>query len=412
MRVDERRLIGALPPDVARAVGAASRLARRRGGRLWVVGGAIRDHIAGIPLRDADLATDLDAAALAVEVAGRLDAVASGWPRFGTASIALGEHRVDIATLRTERYPRPGALPVVHFDATIEQDLARRDFSVNAIALELGGRGEAVDPFAGLDDLRARRLRVLHPRSFRDDATRLWRGARYAARLDLHPDAETARLIEAGGAWLRSISGERIWAEFERTAAERRPGRVLARLDAWGVLRSTHPALRYGPAARRGLARRRSPLDAARLLAVMLAGEAGRAGAYERLNAPTEARRAVEDATRLLDAPPEAARDIEALHALESTGAAGREAARMLAPETQRPLQAALRRWERTRPHLDAAALVRVGVAPGPALGVWLRRLRAERYLGNLSSASEARRLIRRERAALEAATPPRGTTR
>ncbi|MEZ4501147.1 MAG: hypothetical protein R3C39_00770 [Dehalococcoidia bacterium] len=415
MRLNERGLLEALPTEVARAVRAASNLSTRQGGRLWVVGGAVRDYVADVPLRDADLATDLDAGELASEAARRLGGTVSAWPRFGTASIALDVHRVDLATLRRERYPRPGALPVVTLGASIEEDLGRRDFTVNAIALELGRPRGVVDPFGGLDDLRAQRLRVLHERSFRDDATRLWRGARYAARLDLRPDAETARLIDAGGAWLRSISADRIWAEFERTAAERRPGRVLALLEDWGVLAATHPTLRHGLEARRALGRRRLPLDVACLLAVLLAGEPEREAAAARLGATTEARRAVEDASRLLAASEGALRDTEVLSGLESTGEAGREAARMLAPESQRRLQRALRRWERTRAHLDAPALERLGVARGPALGEWLRRLRAERYLGNVGSAAEVRRLIRRELAASRsprAGAPPRGTTR
>jgi len=410
--VDERGLLTALPAEVAGAVRATAGAARRKGGRAWLVGGAVRDYVAGVPLRDADLATDLEASALAAEVAGRLGADLSTWPRFGTASISLDGHRLDLATLRSERYPRPGVLPVVTLGASIEADLARRDFSVNAIALELGRRGGLVDPFGGLDDLRARRLRVLHARSFRDDATRLWRGARYAARLHLRPDAETARLIETGGAWLRSISGERLWAEFERTAAERRPGRALALLDDWGVLMATHPTLHSSVATRRALERRRSPLEPSVLLALLLAGVPGREAGGARLGATGEARRAVEDATRLLDAPNQAAGDIEVLSRLESTGAAGREAARMLAPETQRTLQAALRRWERTRPPLDARALERLGVERGPALGAWLRRLRAERYLGNVGGAAEARQLVRGELEARAGAAPPRGAMR
>src|SRR5690606_1815735 len=123
--------------------------------------------------------------------------------------------RMDVARLRSETYEAPGALPRVRPVHSIERDLARRDFTVNAIALGLAGPhcGEVVDPHGGIADLAARRLRVLHPRSFIDDATRIWRGARTAALANLVPDAETAQLIEEGVDCLDTISGDRLWAE-------------------------------------------------------------------------------------------------------------------------------------------------------------------------------------------------------
>ena len=364
---------------------------------LWLVGGAMRDCAAGAPLRDVDLATAGDAAALARVVAARTGALAREWPRFDTAAVELGGQRLDIATLRTERYARPGALPAVRAGASIEADLARRDFTVSAVALGVAGprAGELVDPFGGLDDLAQRRLRALHEGCFRDDATRLWRGARYAARLRLRPDAATERLITAGGRWLDRISARRLWMEFERTAAERRPAAALRLLDAWGVLHATQERFALSAPALRALRRRPGPLDAAVLLAVLLAPlPAEDAEAVTgRLGAPRAARGAVHQAAQLLalgDTTP------EALAAVERSSDAARTAAAWLDPRRQRTVQAELRRWQRARPPLDAAELTRLGVEPGPAIGVWLRRLRRERFLGTLSGATEARRRVRR----------------
>lgn len=383
-----------LPDGSRRLLDAAADAAERSGESLWIVGGAVRDCAAGLPLRDIDLAVEGEVDALAAAVAQGLGGEVRLFPRFGTAIVRAGGHALDLAATRRERYERPGALPTVEPGATIEEDLGRRDFSVNAVALGLTGprRGEIVDPLGGLHDLAARRLRVLHARSFVDDATRLWRGARYATRLRLRPEPETARLIAGGGRWLDRISGTRLWAECVRTAGERRVWATLQRLDRWGVLTATAPGMQPSPHVARALRHRPGPHDPAVLLAVLLAPLAGRARMLARLGPPREARRAVEDAVRLL-----ALREPSpaALAAAEGTGHAGRTAALWLDPERQRPLQRGLRRWERTRSPLNAGELTALGVPPGPELARWLERLRRQRYLGTLNGAGEARRLVR-----------------
>ena len=91
--------------------------------------------------------------------------------RFGTAKLQLDGHELDLAGARSETYPHPGALPVVRAGAQLEQDLARRDFTVNAMAIPLHGDPELIDPYGGEADLASKRLRVLHNRSFVDDPT-------------------------------------------------------------------------------------------------------------------------------------------------------------------------------------------------------------------------------------------------
>lgn len=390
------RLRRALPADTRSLLDAAIEAATATGSELWAVGGAIRDIAAGREPTEVDLACGGDAATLAVSTAGRLGETAEvrAEPRFATARVEWRGRRLDIAALRSERYARPGALPEVRPGATIEADLGRRDFSVNAIALSVAGprSGELLDPCGGLEDLAARRLRALHADSFRDDATRLWRGARYAAALGLRPEPQTARWIEDGPRWIARISGRRLWAEFERTAASRRVGATLRLLDGWGALRGVHPAWSLPPEASRALARRPGPHAPSLLLAVLLAPLAEREAIATRLTAPRAARRAVQEAARLLAAPD---RTPPNLGALEGVSAEGRLASRWLDPAGQRPLQRELRRWERTRSPLDAAALLRLGVAHGPDLGEWLERLRRERYLGNLRDAASARRAVR-----------------
>ena len=386
-------LRAALPAALARALEAALAAVPTHV-EVWAVGGAVRDLVLGRAIVDLDLATSGDPGPLAEAAAVALAGTVEGYPQFGTAS-AVGEAgRLDFARLRRESYSRPGALPVPEFDATIEEDLARRDFSVNAIALGVAGvrQGEVVDPLGGLADLQARRLRVLHAGSFEDDATRIWRGARYAARLGLRAEPQTLAQIREGARGLAGISGERIWAEFERTAAEPVPGRVLALLEGWGALEASAPGLRLHPTAARVLRRRRGPLDVAVLFAVVTAPLDEREAICERLAAPREAARAAHAAATLIGLP---RLGPEELATCEGASDAALQAARWLDPVRQRGVLRALRRWERTRPLLNAADLEGLGVPVGPALGEWLRRLRAAHYLGTLRTAAAARRAVR-----------------
>lgn len=362
------------------------------------MGGAVRDLALRRAIRDLDLASSADPVPLAEAAARALDGSLESHPRFGTASAVGAAGRIDFARLRTETYAAPGALPDPVLATTIEADLARRDFTVNAIALCLCGphAGELIDPFRGLEDLAARRLRVLHANSFRDDATRIWRAARYAARLALRPDPVTLAAIKAGTRWLATVSGERLWAEFALTAAEPSPLRPLALLEEWGALEASAPGFHLHPDARRALARR-GPLELGRLAAVVLAPLEAHATISSRF-APREVTRAVEDARALLGSGAAAeATTPDSLTSLERTSEAGRAAALLLAPAEQRLLQGELRRWERTSAHLTAADLTTLGVLEGPALGEWLRLLRRERFLGNLHTKADARQLVRTE---------------
>lgn len=361
---------------------------------VWAVGGAVRDVALGRTIVDLDLATSGDLGALASAAAVALEGTVEAYAQFGTNSAVGAAGRLDFARLRRERYERPSALPTAEFGATIEEDLARRDFSVNAIALELDGtqRGAVVDPFDGLRDLEERQLRVLHGDSFRDDATRIWRGARYAARLGLRVEPATLAQLGEGIRWLEGISGERIWAEFERTAAEPSPGRVLSLLEGWGALEASAHGLRLHPDAARALSKRRGPVEVSVLFAAIAAPLEAREAICERLAVPREVARAAREAAALLSLVNPAP---EQLVVVEDASETARQAARWLQPARQAMVQRALRRWERTRPLLAAAEIERLGVPAGPRLGEWLRRLRAARYLGTLGTAAAARRAVR-----------------
>ena len=364
---------------------------------LWAVGGVVRDLALGRPIGDLDLALNGDARRFATRLVARLKdhATATSEVRFGTASIAARGVRLDLARLRRERYESPGTLPTVSATRSVEADLARRDFTVNAMALRITGEasGAFVDPWHGLDDLAARQLRVLHDRSFIDDPTRLWRGARTAAIADLVPDEETARLIAEGVYHLGTVSGERIAAELRFTAARGEAGRTLALAEAWGVLRGTHPALHLDDATARALRRRPQPVPFEVLMALLIAPlpSRDRRGIFDRLAPPRVVATTVEDTARLRAASDHA---LETLAGLAGTSDAARSAARWLDPVRQPALQRDLARWERARSPLDATALMRLGVPHGPRIGATLDELRRARYLGTLKTAAEARRVV------------------
>ena len=197
----------------------------------WIVGGAARALVAGMPPdADVDIAVDgeLD------PILERLGLPAKRHDRFDTAVVDLGDGRhADIARTRVETYATPGALPDVA-PAPIEADLARRDFSVNAIAIGIGNSHTLLDPFGGAADLAAGTLRVLHDRSFADDPTRAIRGARYCARLGLEPDPGTRRLL--GSADLGLVTRDRRDAELRRLASESEAALGFRLLGEWGVL--------------------------------------------------------------------------------------------------------------------------------------------------------------------------------
>lgn len=221
---------------------------------LALVGGAVRDLLLGRAPRELDVILAGDAAALARELAARVDVSASAparvtlHDRFGTAMLEWDGAHVDIAERRAESYPAPGALPEVR-PGSGEEDLARRDFTVNAIAVTLGGprSGEILSAEHALEDLDARRLRVLHERSFIDDPTRLLRLARYRARLGFELEPDTAALAATAlqqGA-LMSVSRARLGAELRLALAEQGAPAALEAMSELGVLAALTPGLRF-----------------------------------------------------------------------------------------------------------------------------------------------------------------------
>jgi tRNA nucleotidyltransferase (CCA-adding enzyme) len=217
-------------------------------GSMELVGGAVRDILLGRLPRELDVIVDSGVERVAREIALRVGGETTFHERFGTAVVRGGRVDVDLATVRSESYPSPGALPEVR-RGTPEEDLERRDFTVNAIALALAGeqRGRLRSVEGAIDDLAARRLRVMHDASFLDDPTRIIRLVRYASRLRFDIEPHTAALASAAlkaGA-IETVTGSRLGAELRLVFAEADPVGALAELDRLGVLSAWEPGVGF-----------------------------------------------------------------------------------------------------------------------------------------------------------------------
>jgi tRNA nucleotidyltransferase (CCA-adding enzyme) len=216
----------------------------------YLVGGAVRDLLRGADAVDLDIAVEGDARSAARALADRLGGVVREHERFGTATVRAGELIFDLATTRRESYPEPGALPTVE-RASLDEDLSRRDFTINTMAVGLTGDdlGHLYDPCGGVADLEEGVVRVLHERSFIDDPTRLLRAVRYEVRLGFRMDRRTedlARSAAAGDA-LRTVSGARVRDELLDLLGEPEAPAGIERMHELGLDRALHPALDADP---------------------------------------------------------------------------------------------------------------------------------------------------------------------
>jgi tRNA nucleotidyltransferase (CCA-adding enzyme) len=415
--------------DALRSLPGGQQLLALAGERddLALVGGAVRDLLLGRSPRELDVVLAGDAASFAQELAARLDADATApatvtaHDRFGTAMLEWDAGRIDIAERRAECYPAPGALPQVRSGSS-EEDLERRDFTVNAIAVALGDarRGELTSVADALEDLDAGRLRVLHERSFIDDPTRLLRLARYRARLGFELEPATAalatRALQEGA--LMSVSRARVGAELRLALAEADAPAALDSMAELGVLAALTPGLRFeGDLAERALAllpedgRSDLLLMASLLLHLTVMPtqdpEPAIFGILDEMEFVAADRertmRSALAAPRLVAAITNAGSPSQLRAALFTHTPEAIALAAALAGESSPSAAAAARDWfERVRlVHLQITGddLLAAGVAPGPEIGARLTAALARRLDGELEDSRDAEL-----RAALDAA--------
>jgi tRNA nucleotidyltransferase (CCA-adding enzyme) len=234
-----------LPQPVLALMKIAGKEASELGLGLYIVGGVVRDLFLGRVNFDFDLVVEGDAIELAKKLAKDSQAKLTVHSRFGTAKLNYPDFSFDLATARSETYSKPGALPTVK-PGRLKDDLIRRDFSINAMALLLNPQhfGEVIDLYNGKNDLDNKLIRILHLSSFIDDATRILRAIRYEQRLGFSLEAETEKLLRRDATMLTTISGDRIRHELELILKEDKPELALRRAEKLGVLHQLHPSLK------------------------------------------------------------------------------------------------------------------------------------------------------------------------
>ena len=336
-KIEPERLVerlGALP-GIDRLREAAAGL------EAYLVGGTVRDLLLGRDRTDIDVALEGDP----MELARRLGGEVRAHERFATATVRVDGLEIDLAATRAEAYAHPGALPEVR-PARLSDDLARRDFTVNAMAVPLASEPELVDPRGGLRDLQRGELRILHGGSFTDDPTRALRAARYSARYGFTLEPKTAsRLREAD---LGTVSDDRVEAELGKLAAEPEARRGFTLLAEWALVE-------LPPEAPQLIAAVGALVEAEPWATVAPREEAILAAALGR---------GLEDARRLAAATP--SRPSEAVGLAGGRGGVELALARAMGAEW---LDRYLSEWRTVRLEISGDDLLAEGIREGPAIG-------------------------------------------
>jgi len=405
-----------LPAEVITFLHIAGEKAGAQGQKLYLVGGAVRDLLLRRPIVDLDLVLEGDAPSLARQLArrgsiseekGKGEGKVTVHRQFGTAKFRRGRLNIDVVTARSETYSQPGALPTVQ-PGTIKDDLLRRDFSINAMAIDLSPAsfGQLLDPHGGWSDLEQKRnVRILYERSFIDDATRILRAIRYEKRLGLTLEQNTERLLREHISMLDTISGDRIRHELELILKEDIPEQILERAEVLGVLQQLHPSLRGNGwlAERFREARQKAIVDPALylLLLVYHLSEEEIERFIGRLTIVGELERNMRQMPRIKRSLPSLADNAlppSGIYRLLKRYNPKTIAACSLAsdsPIIRSNLERYLDHIRYVKPLTDGEDLKRLGVKPGPHMGRMLKTLREARLDGQVITKEDEEALVR-----------------
>ena len=419
-----------LPSELVNFVQAVGAIAAYQGHHLYLVGGVVRDLLLDRSNLDLDLVVEGDALALAQQAASVTQGKLTVYRRFGTARLRWGKWSIDFVRARSETYDRPGALPRVT-PGSLSEDLFRRDFTINAMAINLnpGCYGEVIDIYGGRADLEKKYIRVLHEKSFTDDATRIWRALRYEQRLDFHLETDTRRLLARDIPMLDTISSDRIRHELDLVLKEAQPEKVLRRAKELKVLSRLHPALKAGHTLSARFQRAREVVSPESQLASELASSESRlaselassesrlASVYLALLTYPLTDKEVEDFISLLRVPGRSAKIMRDSQNLKTklkllatanlapsrvyTALQGYAPVALLVGAVATDSTTVSRNiglfygWLRyVKPSLTGNCLIQMGVAPGPGVKEFLERLRAARLDGEVTTRQGEREMV------------------
>ena len=240
-----------ISPHIRRLLQEIGRFGEETSQPAYVVGGFVRDLLIGRENLDIDIVVEGDAVDFAGQLAQMWKSEVQAHHQFKTATITrLDGLKLDFVSARNETYLSPGALPSVEY-GTIVEDLRRRDFSINALAMRLqpDAFGELIDCTDGLQDLRAGRIRVLHERSFIDDPTRIFRAIRYEGRYNFQiAESDQKQMLDAiKQGVLNLISGQRIRNEIDHILSEEAAPQMVNRMEEFDLFDAIHPTWKISP---------------------------------------------------------------------------------------------------------------------------------------------------------------------
>ena len=431
-----------LPAATRALLVAMAKQAELQGAPIYLVGGCVRDLLLDRTNLDLDLVLEGDAIQLGRTLTKRFGGRLVVHKPFGTAVWWLPDDHTrllrelgiskkfrpgtgakknarlpeffDLITARREIYRYPGAVPSVQF-AGIREDLYRRDFTVNTLAVRLDGveTGHLLDPWGGLHDLRAGLLRTLHPLSFSDDPTRILRILRLAGRLDFKIEKETRSRLNMYLPVLKQVSGERVRNELELTLLEKERVSILKSMQKLGVLSTIHPRLQFSRGAARALEAQLGKAipsywglgaftqsDLGFILWLKDISPVHLVGISNRLRFRADLRAAVLAAARLrrlkanlLEFP--ASKIVEALERMPALAIYAIYLADPGSDLAER-LKLYARKWRNIQPRSDGNTLRKLGLKPGPSYKRILSQLRAAWLDGEIHTAKQEQSMLKK----------------
>ncbi len=449
-----RRMEAAFPAPLLELIRRTGEEAAGQGSTIYFVGGLVRDLLLKHPLFDVDLVVEGDAIRLGRALTRKYGGELRTHSRFGTAKWLLAPEIwqrvtgdgscgrspdqscgrspdratpenlpafIDLVTARTEFYTRPSALPTVE-RSSIKQDLHRRDFTINTLAIRLspGHWGELLDFFGGQADLENGVIRVLHSLSFVDDPTRILRAARFETRLGFHLDARSESLIADALPLLHRVTGGRIRHELELIFNEARPEDALERLQALGALAAIDPALASDGSTRRAFARMRERLDSdfwqldaedlARLhwaLFLYRLDTPALRNITQRLMMPrrlSDALYQIPTLRQILAQLPESEKPGDIVALLEPLTSPLLAASWLVTEDSaiQEQLTRYWTEWRHVKPELTGEDLKRLGLKPGPLYREIFAALREARLNGEISTREEEEEFVESQKSKVE----------